>query len=98
MADSNAPVKVERELGSDGQPTGKYVFVVDDLHHYYYEEFDADRMERHLDGAGYTFREFRPMIAEMERQYTAAGHGQAGSESEAGRQARAGAGRRNGSD
>ena len=70
MADSNAPVKVERELGSDGQPTGKYVFVVEDLHHYYYEEFDPDRMERHLDGAGYTYREFRPMIAEMERQHT----------------------------
>ena len=63
------PVHVERELGSEGAPTGKYVFTADDLHHFYYPEFDADRMERHLDTVGYTYQEFRPMIREMERQF-----------------------------
>ena len=35
------PVRVEREIGSDGEPTGKTEFVVDELYHYYEPEFDV---------------------------------------------------------
>ena len=63
------PVHVEREMGSDGEPTGKYVFVVGELHHYYEPNFDAGRMQRRLVNAGYEFHEFLPIINEMQRQY-----------------------------
>ena len=65
------PVRVEREIGSDGEPTGKTVFVVDELYHYYESEFDVGRMQRRLVNAGYDFREFLPVINEMQRQYDA---------------------------
>ena len=65
------PVRVERELNSAGDETGKFVFNVNGLHDFYYPDFDPDRMEYHLERAGYTYREFRVMIREMERQYEA---------------------------
>ena len=67
------PVRVEREIGSDGEPTGKTEFVVDELYHYYEPEFDVGRMQRRLVNAGYDFREFLPIINEMQRQYDALG-------------------------
>ena len=70
MADKDIiPVEVAPEFGSAGQPTGKYVFTVDNLHRFYYADFDAGRIERHLDACGYTYEQFRPMVSEMERQF-----------------------------
>ena len=63
------PVRVEREIGSDGEPTGKYVFVVNELHNYYETNFDPGRMQRRLVNAGYEFQEFLPIINEMQWQY-----------------------------
>ena len=63
------PVRVEREIGFEGNPTGKTVFVVDELHHYYEDEFVPGRMQRRLVNAGYSFHEFLPIINEMQRQY-----------------------------
>ena len=68
---SPIPVRVERELGSDGEPTATYVFTVNELHRFYRAEFDPGYMEAKLENAGYKHREFRPMIREMERQYEA---------------------------
>ena len=69
MAYEGIPIHVEKEIGSDGEETGKFVFVANDLQHYYHTEFDPERMEWQLEEAGYQFREFRPMLREMERQY-----------------------------
>ena len=71
MVYEGIPVLVEKEINSLGDETGKFVFVANDLHHYYCPDFDADRMEYHLEQAGYKHREFRPMLREMERQFEA---------------------------
>lgn len=71
MANDDIPVHVEREMGSDGEPTGKYVFEVNNLHKFYYADFDPGVMEVKLENAGYNHREFRPIIREMERQHDA---------------------------
>ena len=68
---NDIPVHVAWETGSDGELTGKVVFVVNDLHRYYYANFDPGVMEANLENAGYTWRQIEPLIAEMQRQYEA---------------------------
>ena len=63
------PTRVERDVDFDGKPNGRYVFVIDDLHHFYDKEFDADAMEWQLENAGYVHRQFRPLIRRLEQQF-----------------------------
>ena len=65
------PAVVERELGSDGEPTGRFVFIVDDLHRFYEPDYDPDRMEFLLEQAGYTYRQFRGIIRDLDAQFQA---------------------------
>ena len=64
-------VFVERDLGSDGEPTGRYVFIVGNHLKYYFNDFDAARMEFLLEEAGYGYRDFEIMVYEMGEQYLA---------------------------
>ena len=68
---NDIPVHVAWETGSDGELTGKVVFVVNNLHRYYYADFDPRVMEANLENAGYTWRQIEPLIAELQRQYEA---------------------------
>lgn len=63
------PTRVERDLDFDGKPNGRYVFVIDELHHFYDTEFNPDLMEWQLENAGYVHREFRPLIRRLEQQF-----------------------------
>ena len=63
------PVNVEIELGSEGNPTGKFVFTVNNLHRYYYEDFEPEALEFQMEQAGYGYRDHRVMLREMERQF-----------------------------
>ena len=62
-------VRVKRELGSEGEPTGKYVFTVDNMYRFYYAEFHPARMEWHLEQAGYPPRQIAAAVEDMGDQY-----------------------------
>ena len=66
-------VRVKRELGSEGEPTGKYVFTVDNMYRFYYAEFHPARMEWHLEQAGYPPRQIAAAVEDMGDQYAVAG-------------------------